>query len=183
MDAAQDVVKAMSALVQQGVVSLSQLTGLTDTQLVQLVVAAVVALGLLYLLKDVIGTLLIPSIRVELTDAEANDTIDAVKYDPSKPADKDVVPCYDPSTLQLLGHLPAMSAAEVRARIARAKEASKPNAVAFGTALISMFYGPGLIYSVRGLASLLHCLAFPGSYGKGSVGTAAAGGVKAKKAA
>jgi hypothetical protein len=29
------------------------------------------------------------------------------------PVDKDVVPCYDPSTMQLLGHVPAMSATEV----------------------------------------------------------------------
>ena len=45
--------------------------------------------------------------------AEAEDIINAVKYDPSKPCDKDVVPCYDPATMQLLGHVPAMSAREV----------------------------------------------------------------------
>ena len=30
-----------------------------------------------------------------------------------------MVPCYDPSTMQLLGHLPAMSAAEVRSTAVR----------------------------------------------------------------
>jgi hypothetical protein len=33
------------------------------------------------------------------------------------------VPCYDPGTMQSLGTMPAMNAREVRARVARAKEA------------------------------------------------------------
>lgn len=37
----------------------------------------------------------------------------AARHDPSKKPDKDVVPCYDPGSMQLLGHVPAMSAAEV----------------------------------------------------------------------
>ncbi|GLC58293.1 hypothetical protein PLESTB_001342900 [Pleodorina starrii] len=121
MKIVQEAMQTLRVLVNHGIA----LTGLTETQLVQLAVAAVVAIGLVYLLMDVIRTLLIPSIKVELTDAEANDIIDAAKYSPGQPVDKDVVPCYDPSTMQLLGHLPAMSASEVRARIARAKEASK----------------------------------------------------------
>jgi len=36
-----------------------------------------------------------------------------VRHDPKKKSDKDVVPCYDPGTMQLLGHVPAMSANEV----------------------------------------------------------------------
>lgn len=114
----------LRAAIQAGQ-SLLAHTGLTEQQLLQAVAVAAIALVVLFLAKDVISTLLIPSIKVELTDAEANNKIDAVKHDPSKPTDKDVVPCYDPSTMQLLGHLPAMSAAEVKARIARAKEAAK----------------------------------------------------------
>ncbi|GIL81328.1 hypothetical protein Vretifemale_10395 [Volvox reticuliferus] len=121
MEAMQEAIHALRALVNQGIA----LTGFTETQLLQLAVAAVVALGLVYLLKDVIGTLCIPSIKVSPTDNEANDIIDAVKYSPVQPVDKDVVPCYDPSTMQALGFKPAMSAAEVRTRIARAREASK----------------------------------------------------------
>ena len=45
--------------------------------------------------------------------AEAQDTIDAVKYDPSKKPQPGVVPCYDPATMQLLGYCPAMSDREV----------------------------------------------------------------------
>ena len=41
--------------------------------------------------------------------AETDDTIDAVLYDPSKKHASDVVPCFDPATMQLLGHCPAMS--------------------------------------------------------------------------
>ncbi|KXZ42649.1 hypothetical protein GPECTOR_127g527 [Gonium pectorale] len=120
-EAAKDVAQALRVLVSKGL----ELTGLTDVQLLQLAIVAAVALGLALLLKDVISTFLIPSIKVELTDAEANDKIEAAKYQLGQPFDKDVVPCYDPSTMQLLGHLPAMSAAEVRARIARAKDAQK----------------------------------------------------------
>ncbi len=66
MEYVQEAAKALSVLVKQGVA----LTGLSETQLVQLAAAAVVAIGLLYLLKDVISTLLIPSIKVDLTEGE-----------------------------------------------------------------------------------------------------------------
>lgn len=46
---------------------------------------------------------------------ETAEVIDAAPFDPSKPSDPHVVPCYDPATMQLLGHVPAMSAVEVRA--------------------------------------------------------------------
>ncbi|GLI61056.1 hypothetical protein VaNZ11_003318, partial [Volvox africanus] len=121
MEAMQEAMHALRALVNQGIA----LTGFTETQLLQLAVAAVAALGLVYLFKDVISTLCIPTIKVSPTDNEANDIIHAVKYNPVQPVDKDVVPCYDPSTMQALGFKPAMSAAEVRTRIARAREASK----------------------------------------------------------
>lgn len=51
--------------------------------------------------------------RAHLRAAESQDKISAIKYDPSKPMDKNVVPCYDPATMQLLGHVSAMSAREV----------------------------------------------------------------------
>jgi hypothetical protein len=57
--------------------------------------------------------------------AELEDVINATKYDPSKPVDKDVVPCYDPATMQMLGHVPAMSAAEVGACFTRLILASR----------------------------------------------------------
>lgn len=44
---------------------------------------------------------------------ETAEVIDAALFDPSKPSDPHVVPCYDPATMQLLGHVPAMSAVEV----------------------------------------------------------------------
>ncbi|PNW88530.1 hypothetical protein CHLRE_01g033350v5 [Chlamydomonas reinhardtii] len=119
------VVATAQALLKEGVAKLVQLSGFSETQLVQLAVVAVIALGLVLLLNNVVATLRIPSIKVELTEAEANDIISAPKYTPGQPVDKDVVPCYDPSTMQLLGHLPAMSASEVRSRIARCKAAQK----------------------------------------------------------
>ncbi|KAG1661699.1 hypothetical protein FOA52_002035 [Chlamydomonas sp. UWO 241] len=81
------------------------------------------ALALLWLVRDVYTTLSIPSISVPLTAAEASDTLNGAAYDPSKPVDKDLVPCYDPATMQLLGHVPAMSETEVRAIIKKAKAA------------------------------------------------------------
>ncbi len=42
----------------------------------------------------------------------------------------------------------------------------KDNAVAFGTALVTMFYGPGLVYQARGLAALLAALVAPGGKSK-----------------
>jgi hypothetical protein len=45
--------------------------------------------------------------------AESKDVISAPTYNSKGPVDKDVVPCYDPSTMQLLGHVPAMSPAQV----------------------------------------------------------------------
>ena len=49
--------------------------------------------------------------------AEAQDKIDSAKYDPSKPPKSGVVPCYDPSTMQLLGTCPAMTDKEVGGHI------------------------------------------------------------------
>lgn len=55
-----------------------------------------------------------PSVRqTGFPAAEAEDSIDAETYVPRKSPDGRI-PCYDPANLQLLGHLPAMSAAEVR---------------------------------------------------------------------
>lgn len=48
--------------------------------------------------------------------AESKDRIVAARHDPKKRVDKDVVPCYDPGSMQLLGHVPAMSTAQVGAR-------------------------------------------------------------------
>lgn len=66
MEAIQVAALALRAQVNQGIA----LTGVTEVQLFQIAVAAVVALGFLYLIKDVINTLLIPSINVELTDGK-----------------------------------------------------------------------------------------------------------------
>lgn len=46
--------------------------------------------------------------------ANVSEKLVGIKHDPSKRVDKDLVPCYDPATMQLLGHMPAMSANEVR---------------------------------------------------------------------
>ncbi len=58
------------------------------------------------------------SLRCDCLHARAAEAGDgpatAAKYNPSQPFPKDVVPCYDPCTMQLLGHVPAMSAREVR---------------------------------------------------------------------
>lgn len=45
---------------------------------------------------------------------EAAEALDAPSYVPG-PLPKDRIPCYDPSTMQLLGYAPAMTPAEVRA--------------------------------------------------------------------
>lgn len=120
-------VEAAQAAATSALVLLAEMLGrLSPMEIGQIAAAAVVGLGLLYFLVDSIRGALIPSIRVEpASEAEASNAFVGPKYDPSKPMDKDVVPCYDPSTMQLLGHLPAMSAAEVKARIAKAKEAAK----------------------------------------------------------
>jgi hypothetical protein len=49
---------------------------------------------------------------------ETDDVIDAPKYDPKEKTPKDVIPCYDPATMQSLGYMPAMSESEVRAVMA-----------------------------------------------------------------
>lgn len=98
-----------------------------EAMLTPTLISLLVLLGVfVWLFKDIYYTLTIPSISVSTTAAESEDLLqDAAKYDPSEQPPKDVVPCYDPATMQLLGHVPAMSDAEVRAVLARAKEASK----------------------------------------------------------
>lgn len=54
-----------------------------------------------------------PSMYMHTHTAEMHDKISAVQHDPKKKSDKDVVPCYDPGTMQLLGHVPAMSSNQV----------------------------------------------------------------------
>lgn len=54
--------------------------------------------------------------------AEAADVLDTPTFDPKQKVDKDVIPCYDPATMQLLGHMPAMSTAEVRCSVRKAGE-------------------------------------------------------------
>ena len=44
---------------------------------------------------------------------EAAEVVAGQRYVPSAPPPKDKIPCYDPSTMQLLGYAKAMSAAEV----------------------------------------------------------------------
>lgn len=62
------VVATAQALLKEGVAKLVQLSGFSETQLVQLAVVAVIALGLVLLLNNVVATLRIPSIKVELTE-------------------------------------------------------------------------------------------------------------------
>jgi len=92
-----------------------------------LMAIALVIIGpiLIYLAYGQLQASLIPSLTVHLEEAEAKDKISAVRHDPKKKSDKDVVPCYDPGTMQLLGHVPAMSSAEVKAIVARARAAQK----------------------------------------------------------
>jgi len=47
----------------------------------------------------------------------------AAAQTPGERMPENYVPCYDPGTMQSLGTMPAMNAREVRARVARAKEA------------------------------------------------------------
>lgn len=44
--------------------------------------------------------------------AEAQDTITASRYKPSGKLSSDTIPCYDPGSMQFLGHLPAMDSAQ-----------------------------------------------------------------------
>lgn len=95
------------------------------SELAWVAAAAALLLAVVYVIFDVLSTMSIPSITVEATKAESEDEIVASVYDPSKPCDKDVIPCYDPANMQLLGYMPAMSAAQVKEMIAKAKEAQQ----------------------------------------------------------
>jgi len=68
----------------------------------------------------------VPTIKVEAEPYEAEDEIDAPLYDPAgAPPKPGVIPCYDPGSMQFLGEMPAMSAAEVKAKIAAARSAGR----------------------------------------------------------
>lgn len=56
-----------------------------------------------YLLLSLMMAEKIPDLEVEATELEANDKIDAPKYNPSSPPKPGVIPCYDPGTMQYLG--------------------------------------------------------------------------------
>jgi len=67
----------------------------------------------------------VPKIVVKLTDEEENG-IDGEFWDVNAPFPSDSVPCYDPGNMRLLGpNMRAMTADEVRERIARAAKAQK----------------------------------------------------------
>ena len=67
----------------------------------------------------------VPKIVVKLTDEEENG-IDGEFWDANAPFPSDSVPCYDPGNMRLLGpNMRAMTADEVRERIARAAKAQK----------------------------------------------------------
>ncbi|KAL0037364.1 hypothetical protein WJX79_004241 [Trebouxia sp. C0005] len=53
----------------------------------------------------------VPSLRVKLSEADAQDTFFAAKHTPSKSSTTDQIPCCDPGNMQLLGHLPALTSA------------------------------------------------------------------------
>lgn len=88
------------------------------------VVIATVTFLLIALLR-VVTQEAVPSLRVELSEAEAQDSISATKYTPSKSSTTDQIPCYDPGNMQLLGHLPAMTSAQVKSVVADAQTAAK----------------------------------------------------------
>ena len=67
----------------------------------------------------------VPKIVVKLTDEEENG-IDGEFWDANAPFPSDSVPCYDPGNMRVLGpNMRAMTADEVRERIARAAKAQK----------------------------------------------------------
>lgn len=88
------------------------------------VVIAVITFLLIALIRAVTQEA-VPSLRVELSEAEALDSISAAKYTPSNSSTTDQIPCYDPGNMQLLGHLPAMTSAQVKSVVADAQTAAK----------------------------------------------------------
>mmetsp|Transcript_17125 Transcript_17125/g.23534 ORF Transcript_17125/g.23534 Transcript_17125/m.23534 type:complete len:619 (-) Transcript_17125:289-2145(-) len=77
------------------------------------------------------ATTKVPTIDVKMTQAESDDDGVASKPDPTKkgelrdPDRKGMVQCYDPSTLQRLGEVPAMTKDDVDALCAKAAKAQK----------------------------------------------------------
>ncbi|KAK9808600.1 hypothetical protein WJX72_000341 [[Myrmecia] bisecta] len=101
------------------------IAGLTECYLCSLAWIGIAALATYLLWNTVFGEG-IPVLTVEVTEAEAQDVIKGKAYEPnSKAASNKEIPCYDPGNMQLLGHLPAMTASEVRARVERARVAAK----------------------------------------------------------
>ena len=77
-------------------------------------VALLAAIAVLYILFDTLAYAAIPSLDVPLKQQELAEELDAPEYSPPKTLPKDKIPCYDPGTMQFLGHAKAMTPAEVR---------------------------------------------------------------------
>jgi hypothetical protein len=75
--------------------------------------ALAAALIVLYVLFDTLSYAAIPTLDVPLKNDELADELDAAIYSPPKSMPKDKVPCYDPATMQFLGHARAMTPDEV----------------------------------------------------------------------
>lgn len=56
---------------------------------------------------------------------ELSDEIKAEKFDPEKKYPDNVVPCYDPATMDFLGTVPAMTPEQVQDTVEEAWTASK----------------------------------------------------------
>ncbi|KAL3154777.1 hypothetical protein ABBQ38_011323 [Trebouxia sp. C0009 RCD-2024] len=56
---------------------------------------------------------LIPTLSVSLTDVEAQDSTKS-QYTPTGSTSDGKIPCYDPGSMQFLGHMPAMDSAQVK---------------------------------------------------------------------
>jgi hypothetical protein len=82
--------------------------------------ALLAAIVVLYLLFDTLSYAAIPSLEVPLKQEELAEELDAPIYTPPKSLPKDKIPCYDPGTMQLLGHAKAMTPEEVGAGAGRA---------------------------------------------------------------
>ena len=68
----------------------------------------------------------VPAIAVALTPEERDGMPGKPRWVPGTPFPKDTIPCYDPGSLEMLGpNMRADTAADVRAKIARAREAQK----------------------------------------------------------
>jgi hypothetical protein len=147
MDGVSVIMHQALGAVQSALARAQAISGLSSSQLQLAALFGLGSLVLLYLLWDVVSALAIPSLDVATTEgeqpdaghrglgssranqsntfmrallaAEREDVINAPQFDPSAPLDKDVVPCYDPGNMQLLGHVPAMSATEVRRWVLR----------------------------------------------------------------